>query len=136
MPSLIVTPLAAGILGLVFLWLSVRVIRFRQRDAVGIGHGDSNDLLRAIRVHGNFAEYVGLSLVMLALLEVSGIAPAWLLWGLGGVLVVSRLAHAVGLSASSGESVGRFAGTLLSLVYLLIAGGALVFVGMHNVLVG
>lgn len=136
MSSLIVTPLAAGLLAILFMLLSSLVVRLRRRDSVGIGHGASKDLRRAIRVHGNFAEYVPLALIMLALVEGSGMMPGWLVWLLGGTLVVSRILHAIGLSGSAGMSMGRFGGTALTLLFLLVAGGALVFIGVHNTLVG
>lgn len=135
MTSLIVTPLAAGVLAILFVLLSARVIQLRRRDAVGIGYGKSHDLRRAIRVHGNFGEYVPLALLVLALLEASAMMPPWLLWALAGVLLVSRILHAAGLSRSAGTSLGRFTGTGLTLVYLVVAGGALIFVGVHNLLV-
>lgn len=136
MASLIVTPLATSVLAILFVLLSGRVIQLRRRDAVGIGYGKSHDLRRAIRVHGNFGEYVPLAIVVLALLEASAMMPPWLLWALAGVLLVSRILHAAGLSRSAGTSLGRFIGTGLTLVYLLVAGGALVFIGVHNAMVG
>jgi uncharacterized protein len=50
--------------------------------------------------------------VLLALLELS-----WL-WSLGGVLLIARVLHAIGLSSGSGYSFGRFWGTSLTWVVL------------------
>lgn len=132
MSSLIVTPLTAGALAILFVLLSGQVIRLRRRDTVGIGHGGSLDLRRAIRVHGNFAEHVPLALIALGLMEGSGLTPSWLLWLLGGTLVVNRVLHAIGLSRSAGTSVGRFAGSALTLLFLLVAGCALIVIGVQQ----
>ena len=83
-----VTPLYAGILALLFFVLSIRVIRMRG-TGISLGDGGNPIMLRRIRGHANFAEYVPLILLMMGFLEVSHF-PAYLLHGLGIVLVVSR----------------------------------------------
>ncbi|HBA42281.1 MAG TPA: hypothetical protein DCZ07_04830, partial [Alphaproteobacteria bacterium] len=40
---------------------------------------------------------------------------------------VGRLAHAIGLSGSSGRSLGRFIGTILTWLVMLVAGGLSVY---------
>jgi len=74
-----------------------------------------------IRTHGNFIEHAPFALLVLALLELCGLAPEWL-WGFGGALLLGRLLHAFGLSRSGGYSFGRFTGTVLTwLVFLAMA---------------
>ena len=51
-----ITTLYAGILGVVLIALSFRVVQRRWRFKVGVGTGDNPELARAIRVHGNFIE--------------------------------------------------------------------------------
>ena len=70
-------------------------------------------LLRAQRAHGNAAEYVPLVLVLLLALALVK-APAVLLHGVGGGLAAGRVLHAIGLYQSSGASVGRMLGILLT----------------------
>lgn len=115
-----ITALYGGLLGLLFLALCWQVVNHRRKGRVGLGTGGNADLERAIRVHGNFAEYVPLFLVLLLVAELGG-APAWLLHVLGGVFVLSRAAHAWGLSKSGGTSPGRFYGTLFTWIALLAA---------------
>ena len=115
-----ITALYGGLLGLLFLALCWQVVNHRRKGRVGLGTGGNADLERAIRVHGNFAEYVPLFLVLLLVAELGG-APAWLLPVLGGVFVLSRAAHAWGLSKSGGTSPGRFYGTLFTWIALLAA---------------
>ncbi len=124
---MVIVPLYAGILALWFLVLSVKVIGFR-RKGVSLGDGGDPNLLRAIRGHANFAEYVPLVLVMLGFLEVSHF-PALLLHGLGIALVVARLLHGYALSYTEKFFFGRFVGTVLTFLVLLVAGGLCIYQG-------
>lgn len=94
------TAIYAALLGLLFVFLSIRTIRQRRRDRIALGMGGSEDLIRAARVHANFAEYVPLSLLLIYFLE-SGAGPAWLVHVLGVMLVISRLIHAYGVSQAA-----------------------------------
>lgn len=115
-----VTSLFTALLTLLFLVLSIRIIRLRWRDKVGIGNGTSKDLEVAIRIHGNFIEYVPLALILLALVELTG-AHAMYLYGLGGLLFVARINHAIGLTRSIGTSMYRTIGVLGTFVVLLLS---------------
>jgi uncharacterized membrane protein YecN with MAPEG domain len=120
MTPLPVTVLYAGLLGLLYLGLSLRVVRYRQRHEVGLGDGGHADLSRSIRVHGNFAEYVPLLLVLMALIESNG-GAAWGLHAIGALLFLVRAAHAYGLASSGGASAGRAVGAGGTLLLLLAA---------------
>ena len=67
-PAIAALMLWSGLLGLLYLVLAGWVVRHRYRAKVGIGDGGDPALARAVRVHGNFAEYVPLTLVLLLLL--------------------------------------------------------------------
>lgn len=114
-----VTPLYLALSLVLLLVLSNRVIYLRRTLQVGIGDGGQKPLVRAIRAHGNFVEYVPLSLLSLLVLEGLG-APAWELHALGGSLIVGRALHAYGLSTHAGTSFGRFWGLALNFVMLLV----------------
>jgi hypothetical protein len=92
-----VTAFYGSLLAALFIVLSLRVIAQRREARVEIGHGESPQLLRRMRVHANFAEYVPFALVLMALAE-SLKAPTPILHLLGLALVASRLVHAYGLS--------------------------------------
>ncbi len=115
-----ITLFYASLLGLLLLGLSARVVMLRRRHQVGIGTGSVGALERAVRAQANFGEYVPFAIVLLALLEWAS-DWAWMIHALGAVLVVGRLLHAQGLSKSGGVSSGRFVGTLLTWVVLLVA---------------
>ena len=117
-----ITLLFAALHILLMLYLAYRVVGHRRASKIGLGTGDDHHLERKMRVHGNFVEYVPMALLMLALLEISGLAAVWL-WTLGGALLFARLLHASGLSKKSGYSKGRFYGTLLTWIVLLAMSG-------------
>jgi uncharacterized protein len=114
-----ITALYAGLLGIIYLVLAGRVVAERRRARVGLGTGGDAALERAVRVHGNFAEYTPIFLLLLLVAELNG-AATLLLHALGAVFVLARIGHAQGLSQRSGVSRGRFMGTLASWVALLV----------------
>ncbi len=91
-----ITPFYAGILTIIYIALSVRVIGARRAAAVGLGDGGNRNVLRATRVHANFAEYVPLALVLMMLAELQS-APIWFLHVMGLALIGARAIHAYGL---------------------------------------
>lgn len=117
-PTPRITLLVASLHVLFYLLLSMRVMLHRKAQRIGVGTGGDEVMTRRVRVHGNFAEYVPLALLMLALLELAGTAAA-VVWTCGLVLLLARLAHAIGLGGSAGYSAGRVGGTLLTLAVLL-----------------
>ena len=110
--------LIASLHVVLYLVLALRVVLHRNVHKIGVGTGGDAVLRRKVRVHGNFGEYVPLALLMLALLELAAVSTTWL-WTFGIALLLARVLHAAGLGASSGYSVGRFAGTLLTFITLL-----------------
>ena len=114
------TALYAGMLGILLVALSAMVIRQRVRSKVDIFDGGDPQLGRAIRVQGNFAEYLPMALILMAVVEINGAPDLYLHIG-GTVLLVARLFHAYGLSKSSGPTAGRFIGTIGTFIFILSA---------------
>jgi uncharacterized protein len=127
-----ITALYAGLLAVFIVLLAARVAKFRHANRIGIGEGDNRALARMIRVHGNAVENAPLGLLLLLLCELVGTTPT-LLHLAGAALVVGRIAHAFGLSRTSGASVGRVAGMALSWAAMVLMAGVLVgaFFGLH-----
>jgi len=123
----------AGLLGFIAVGLSVIVVRRRVANKVSFGSGGNPDLERAIRVHGNFTEYVPLILLLLLLLALGG-TSAYLLHGLGIALVLARLLHAQGLLSSPGESRGRTLGVALTWIVLILASVRAIVLGVTSFL--
>ena len=100
----------AGLLGLLLIALSINVVLARRRYRVRLGVGTEEGMQQAVRVQANFAEYVPLAVVLLALSDLTRM-PEAAVHAAGLVLVTSRLLHAWGLSHSPGRTFGRFYGT-------------------------
>lgn len=94
---IVVTPIYAGLLALLYVFLSLRVIRLRRAQRISLGDGGDAQMQRRMRVHGNFAEYVPLALVLMFLAEWLG-QPTWLIHLMGALLLIGRAAHAYGVS--------------------------------------
>ncbi|WP_375276155.1 MAPEG family protein [Methylorubrum thiocyanatum] len=92
------TAFYAAILGLIYAGLSGWVIGGRVTGNVLFGDGGQDALQRRIRSHGNFQEYVPLTLLLIALYEAGGGAHAWV-QGLLIVLVIARILHPIGMFA-------------------------------------
>ncbi len=123
-----ITGLYAGILGFIYLILSFLVIRQRLKNKIGVGYNKNEDVLRAVRVHANFAEYVPMALIMMAIAEsmlAYGFTPYYL-HAIGLTLVIARVAHAYGLSRSIATSPGRFMGAILTFLVLLVLSATLI----------
>lgn len=120
---LVITAIIASILTLIFVRLSFAVIGLRRKNQIGLGSGGHDDLERAIRAQGNFAEYVPLGIILIACLELNG-APWWLVAIPGVTLIIGRLIHAKGIRVPPPDFSKRVLGmkftfiTLISLVIL------------------
>lgn len=114
------TSFYAGVLTLIYMLLTFRVIALRWKYKVGISHGEEMELHRAIRVHGNFSEYVPLSIALMLMAELNQ-AGDWTLHILGVSLLLGRIFHAMGLSKSHGTSMPRFVGNVLTFGMLIAA---------------
>lgn len=112
---------------LILLMLGLKLYVGARRAKFRVLSGDTHpEFSRATRVQLNAVEDVPVLMVGIVALAALGM-PAWYIHVAGLVLLVARLAHAFGLSGSSGFSLGRFLGTLGTLlVYVAVAGALLV----------
>ena len=113
-----ITLLYAALCTLLVLVLAGRVMAYRLTHRVGLGDGGHAVLQRRIRAHANAVEYLPLALLLLGGMELNGVDDA-MIHGFGITLLVSRLLHAWGLSHHAGTSLGRFAGTGLTLLQMV-----------------
>jgi uncharacterized membrane protein YecN with MAPEG domain len=91
-----ITGFYLGFLALLYAVLGLQVSRLRRGHRVLFGDGDNIKLRSAIRAHANFAEYVPIIVLMMALLEMSGM-PAIRVHLLMAALLVARLLHPLGM---------------------------------------
>ena len=113
-----ITAIYAAILAVMYVGLALAVVRQRFKLRVGLGDGQQPELIKAIRIHGNFAEYVPMLLVIMLIVEQQQ-AQAWQLHLLGALTLGGRLLHLVGLRKSSGTSIPRFFGMIATFCALL-----------------
>ena len=120
---MVVTLVTAALCGLLYVWLSWRVVQVRQSAKVSLGDGGDARLLQRIRAHANFAEYVPICLVLIFVIENSLEVSPPALWAAGLALVGVRASHAYGMGIEGGNSwrVIGTAGTWIVLAGLSIA---------------
>ncbi|SEK40256.1 hypothetical protein SAMN05443999_101360 [Roseovarius azorensis] len=118
--SMTITPLYAGLIGLLFVLLSVRVIAARGATQVSLGDGGERMLVKRIRVQGNCAEYAPIGLLLLAMAELQG-APGWVVHLLGLSLLAGRVLHAIGLGRTPQITIFRRAGMVLTFAMITFA---------------
>ena len=118
---LTIVPVFSAFFAVLFVLLSINVIRARRKHKVGLGTGQNRSVEMAMRVHANFAEYVPFALLLIALLELNK-ANSLLMIGLSSVLLVGRLVHAYGVSMENERFTYRVSGMLTTFAVILIAG--------------
>jgi uncharacterized membrane protein YecN with MAPEG domain len=128
---MLITSLYAAILAIAFVVLSIRTIRIRRRQKIAIGDAGDATMMRAIRVHANFAEYVPFSLVLLCLVEVASARPA-IVHALGLCLLVGRASHAFGVSQPNEQFGYRVTGMALTFTTILSCSGILLYLYIAN----
>lgn len=115
-----ITAVYAGLLGLMLVALSWRIMRMRARLAVVMGDGGEKDINIAVRMQGNFIEYVPMALLLICFDEILG-WPSWTVHALCISLLVARVAHVHGLAQKNAMGAGRRFGARLTFAVLIAA---------------
>lgn len=119
-----ITLLYASIFAIFSLWLSIKAGAARGKSGLSVGFGDpiNSDLMEKVRKHQNFLEYVPIFLIVFAAVELNG-GSSMFLYIVGDLLVVSRIAHAIGLKHDNMAHIGRLIGAGgTALLTLVVAG--------------
>lgn len=122
-----ITPFYAAIVALIYVFLSVRVIKTRRTERVGLGDGDNKTLRRAIRAQGNCGEYAPIALLLAAFAELQGL-PAWGIHAICLLLLSGRIAHASGFGHEPERMTLRVAGMRMTIAAIIA--GALSNLGL------
>jgi uncharacterized membrane protein YecN with MAPEG domain len=120
MPFPAITALYAGILGLMAIGLAFPAGALRGKKKISIGDGGDPELLLAMRRHGNFVEWVPITLIVIGLIEMGGVSST-VIHILGAGLVLSRISHAAALKADTIQGVGRIIGAGGTILVLAVA---------------
>ncbi len=89
--------ICSAMLVLLYFALSINVSLTRQRTKTGIGAGSdpSGPLNKAVRAHGNAAEYVPIFVALFLYFLMSG-AGGWITWVVV-IVTICRVSHAMGM---------------------------------------
>jgi hypothetical protein len=89
--------LCTAILVLLYFVLALNVSLTRGKVKVGVGAGDDPDgpLNKAVRAHGNAAEFVPIFVALFLYFLMSG-AGGWVTWVVV-IVTISRVLHAIGM---------------------------------------
>ena len=115
-----ITSVFAALIAFLFLFLSARVITYRRGNLISLGDQGDKALETRMRAHGNCAEYAPLGLILMALVELQ-FPNSSALHGIGGLLLVGRVLHGYGFSASPPIMRLRQIGMILTLGSYLVS---------------
>ncbi len=106
-----ITLFYAALLAIFAMVLSSRAGLYRGKVGVSILYGNPPDLdlQERVRVHQNFLEYVPMVLILMTGIELMGGNTAFL-YVVGALLLVARMAHAIGLKHDNIAHPGRLIG--------------------------
>lgn len=121
-----ITVLYAGFLGLLFVGLTFYVVGGRYKHRIGLGDGGNSDMIKRIRIHGNFAEYVPFALLLLFMADLVRFNPS-VIHTLGIALVAGRILHVLGIMTSEGATWMRASGVILTLTVILVSSALLIW---------
>ena len=118
---MMITGIYAALLGLLLAVLSLRVIGLRGNPVfkfMAFRNFGDDTLQRAIRGHGNLAEFAPLMLIMLLIAEMNG-ASLTVLHSYGSVFFIGRLAHGICFGFMRCSMLLRIGGIALTLTALI-----------------
>lgn len=92
-----IVSLYASLLAIIFVFLSILVIKARVSAQVALGSGSSKLLEQRIRAHANFSEYTPFVLLLLFMAEYQGLA-SYIIHLLGILFLTGRISHLYSLA--------------------------------------
>lgn len=88
-----ITSLYAGILTILFFFISIATIKARRRHQISVGFGPNNEIAQIVGAHSNFASYAVIFLLLLHLAEFSQVLPSIFIHIIGLAFTVGRFSH-------------------------------------------
>lgn len=118
--------LYTALLGFLYFYISLSVIKGRWKHKVSLGSGESNEIIHLVSAHSNFASYVPYFLFSFFLLEQGGL-NIWMLHLLGVVFTIGRLLHFLTMKNQEQSFKFRKLGMMLTFWPMLISFGCLIY---------
>ncbi len=133
--SIPITLTFASIFTLFALILSFRAGSFRGKTGVSVlfGEPQNMELAERVRAHQNFLEYVPIIIIVMGAIEANG-GSSTFLYVVGDLLIIARIAHAVGLKHDNMAHKGRLIGAGGTALIMLATAGYGVWVGARALL--
>ena len=113
-----ITAFYAGLLGILFFYLSALVVKSRLSKNILLGDGGDHHFQQVIRAHGNFSEYTPIVIILLFIAEVN-LSQSIVLHLAGTALLAGRFLHAFGMRYHSGSSWHIAYGIVLAFASLI-----------------
>jgi uncharacterized membrane protein YecN with MAPEG domain len=113
-----ITLILSSLMGLMCVWLALQVIKNRRKHKISLGDGGIEELARAIRAHGNFIEYVPISLILLGVCELNQANP-FVVIVFAILILLGRAFHAYAFLGRGDHFKPRVTGMKLTLYTLL-----------------
>ena len=124
--GLIITPIYAALLGLVFVILSLRTMRIRRKNKIAVGDGSNSQLQRAMRVHANFAEYTPIAIILVGFVESLKYSPI-IIHILLSTFLLGRIVHAYGMSRINEDFRFRVFGMVMTFNLITVSSALIIF---------
>jgi len=115
LPTTLSLAAAAAIIN---LWLAIRCGQVRGKTGISIGTGGNDMVERRMRAQLNFVENTPWVLILIAGIELAGKGGQWLAI-VGGVFMLGRVAHGLGMDGTGAFAKGRMVGTLITMLTLV-----------------
>lgn len=115
-----ITLFYAGALTLLSIILAGLTGRRRVKTGTNLGLGEDFGMLQISRAHGNLLENAVFFLILSFGLEMIVQISSITLMILGDIFLLSRIAHAYGITRPDAQSAFRFLGTAGNMIVLLI----------------
>ncbi len=126
-----ITALYAALMVAIMVWLGWGIGAMRGKTQISIGFGDSKELAEAGRRYGNFTEHVPMALVLMAIVELNG-GHGVFLHIVGALLVLSRIAHPLGLHYDNMGHPLRVVGAGGSMLLTVVLGATAIWQGITS----
>lgn len=126
-----ITSLLIFILGILYIYLTMTVIKGRYRNKVSLGASDSNEMLYLTSAHSNFSSYAPLFIISIYLLEIQSVYAA-VIYILSFAFIIGRILHMRSLINQEKTFKHRRNGMILTILPLAVSFGCHLFIYLHN----
>lgn len=114
-----ISSLYAALLALVFIFLTIKVIKIRRREKVAVGDNGNLALQKAIAAQANFCQSTPIFLILLTLAEISGLNN-FILHFCAIIFLCGRIIHAYGISQTKENFHFRVTGMVATFSSIII----------------